>query len=484
MLPAGQPAALAEDEAVTLRLAVSDAPARPSQSAIDTFVTRAAELSNGSVRIEPTYNAGADTPEGFEAGVAGLVERGDADLGLVASRAWDLAGITSLQALQAPFLITDDALAAAVAASPIAEDLLAGMAPAGVTGLALWPEDLRHPFSFVPGEPLVSPEDFAGDSILVQPSALSQLLVTTLGATVFPADRDRVEAVAAGELQGAESGLLQGQSLPGTPTATGDVVFYPKFQVLVANSAALAKLSESQRTALREAAIATRDGAIAGHTAEADAAAAWCDAGGSVVLAGPEGIAAFEAAARPVFDAIAADPVTATAISAIRELATTVEPAPGATACGPDGAAGPSEGPSAGPDLAGFTGSSLPPDGSYRNEATVGQLIAGGATERYAKANAGISTVTIRDGTFSIESQNADGLHSCSASAVVAGDRVRLTTTTGPGPAACGITYDLVWRLEGDRLYIVVVGSPEPGWTDQDLRNELAWKDIPLVRID
>jgi TRAP-type C4-dicarboxylate transport system substrate-binding protein len=398
----GMPAALAQDSPVTLRFAVSDAQGRPSQGAVEAFVAEVAKRSGGSVTIEPVYEAGNDTPEGFEQGVAGLVERGDADLGLAASRAWDLAGVTSLQALQAPFLITNDALAASVASGPIAADLLAGMADAGVTGLALWPEDLRHPFSFVPDKPLVAPADFAGATILVQPSALSRALVTALGATVFADDMDRGEAVDKGLLQGAESGLLQGQSLPGTPTATGDVVFYPKFQVLVANSATLGRLSADQRAAIADAAVATRDGAIAGHSSEADAAAAWCAAGGRVVLAGPQGIAAFEAAARPVFDRIAADPVTAAAIAAIRQLATTVEPSAGAVACGP---AVPE--PSSTPRAMGSP-ATLPPDGTWRVALTKEEMIAAGA--RQENSGDAVFTWTFEGGHGHYEASWSDGV--------------------------------------------------------------------------
>ena len=66
------------------------------------------------------------------------------------------------------------------------------------------------------------------------------------------------------DYQAAESGLRQGASLSGTPTATGNVIFFPKFQVLFANGAALEKLSEGQRAILREAAAATQKKAIAG----------------------------------------------------------------------------------------------------------------------------------------------------------------------------------------------------------------------------
>ena len=330
----GQSPTASSTPSLTLVLGVSDPRDRPSQGAVDTFINEVASRSAGSIAIQPIYDAGQDTPQGFEVGVAGMVERGEVDLALVASRAWDLAGVTSFQPLQTPFLITDDALAEAVAAGDIADRAMEGLTSVGVAGLGVWPEDLRHPFSFVPGEPLLAPDDFAGDAILYQPSAVTAALINALGGTRFADDMDRGLAVDSGLLQGSESGLRQGASLPGTPTATGNVTFFPKFQVLVGNSAALDGLTEEQRAIIVSAAAETRRTAIENHPTEADAGAEWCAAGGSIVMSDADQIAAFEAAAQPVSDQIQTNPAAASLIAAIRDLKETVEPAPGATACG------------------------------------------------------------------------------------------------------------------------------------------------------
>jgi len=251
--------------------------------------------------VLPTFDAGSATPEDFEAGVAGMVTRGTADLGLVGSRAWDLAGVTSLQVLQAPFLITSDELAGVVAQSEAASQVMAGLADVGVSGLALWPEDLRHPFSFAVAEPLLAPSDFNGKVFLAQPSALTKGLIEALGGTVYSgrgAERDA--EVAAGRLHGAESGLQQGASLPGKPVATGNVVFYPKFQVLVANSDALESLTDADRGILMASAAATQEQAISARPTESEAAADWCASGGTIVHSTREQLAAFEAAALPI----------------------------------------------------------------------------------------------------------------------------------------------------------------------------------------
>jgi TRAP-type C4-dicarboxylate transport system substrate-binding protein len=328
------PLTFAQDDPVTLRLAVADAEGRPSTPFVLEFIEQVTTLSNGSITIEPIWGAGYDTAAYFEAGVAQLVMAGEAELGLTASRAWDNEGVTSLQALQAPFLITNDALAEAVAASDIAARMLEGMSSAGVVGLTLWPEDLRHPFAFEPfGKTFLSPEDFAGTTIRAIPSSVTWALIEALGATPIFKDNYGPD-ILAGRIQGAESGLRQGASLPVPATATGNVVFFPKFQVLFANGEAFERLSDEQRAVLREAATATQERAIAEHPREADAAAAWCADGGTIVLASDEQVAAFEEAAQPVFEQIEQDPLNAELIAAIRELKASTEPSPGAEACG------------------------------------------------------------------------------------------------------------------------------------------------------
>ena len=104
------------------------------------------------MRIEPVWNAAGDTgDDDWDQKVARMVVAGELDMGLIPTRAWDTEGVTSLRALNAPFLITSDELAAQVASSELAGTMLAGLDTVGVTGLALLPEGLRHVFSF--GDP-------------------------------------------------------------------------------------------------------------------------------------------------------------------------------------------------------------------------------------------------------------------------------------------------------------------------------------------
>ena len=93
----------------------------------------------------------------------------DVDLAVVPVRTWSDAGVTSLQALQAPFLIDNDALLTAVTGDDaLVQPLLDGMQEQGLVGLAVWPEGLRHPLAFEQnGAPLLSPDDFKRTRCLV-----------------------------------------------------------------------------------------------------------------------------------------------------------------------------------------------------------------------------------------------------------------------------------------------------------------------------
>src|SRR5207244_489920 len=82
-------------------------------------------------------------------------------------------------ARQAPFLIGSQALENRVVTSPLAATMLAGLDKAGVTGLALVPAELLHPFGF--GTALRAPRDFAGATLRAPESKATDRLVRALG---------------------------------------------------------------------------------------------------------------------------------------------------------------------------------------------------------------------------------------------------------------------------------------------------------------
>ncbi len=445
------------DDPITLRLAVADAEGRPSEPFVLEFIEQVKTRSNGTITIEPTWDAGADTEPVFEQGVVKIVTEGQYDLGLAASRAFDSQGITSFQALQAPFLITDDALAEAVASSDIGTRMLDSLSSAGSVGLALWPEDLRHPVSVVPGKQILSPADFEGATVRVVPSEVSYLLIETLGGR--PTFEDE-------EFQGAESGLRQGFSLTGRPIATGNVIFFPKYQVLFANGATFENLNEAQRAVLREAAAVIQQKAITEHPTEADAATAWCADGGTVVMASEEQVAAFETAAQPVFEKIQQTPFNAELIDAIRELKAKTLPALGAEACA-SSLALPDPQPTQNSNEVWSTG--LPPNGIWRAERTVEHFLPTGMMRSAAEQEyAGVYTITFNDGKYTLIFDSLRGQQGrCEADyELVEEDVLRLTYDQ----SVCDLPLeDMQWRIDEDGLHLHLVasngGPPELEWS-------------------
>ena len=452
-MPASAPTAMrAQDKPITLRLAVADAQDRPSQPYVLAFIEQVKSRSNGNITVEPVWQAGNDTFVGFESGVVQHVMRGDMELGLTASRAFDTESVRSFQALQAPFLITNDAVSKAVATSEIATRMLDNLSSAGVMGLTLWPEDLRHPFSVIPDKPILDPKDFAGLSVRAVPSGATYMLIDTLGGGPMIGDSD---------YQAAESGLRQGYSLTGTPTATGNVIFFAKFQVLFGNGATFEKLNEVQRTVLREAAAATQKKAIAEHPSEVDAATAWCADGGTIVLASAEQVAAFEQVAQPVFAQLAQDPINAELIAAIRELKAHTASSPGAAACAPQAA---QQSPASKADAQVWS-AGLPPNGVWQVTLTADDFVRMGVLQSVAREWAGVYTRTLQDGTFLGSWQGEQGQPvQCAATYAVVEDFVRFTYGTSATNTECaGVVEDMQWRLDDDGLHLHLVAIKNGG---------------------
>ena len=440
-------------EAITLRLATPEELNLPSQPFVDRFVATVAEASGGSMTIEPIFNA-AGQGAGKEQIVAGRVISGDVDLAVVPVRAWSDLGVTSLEALGAPFLIDNDALLKAVTTDDaLLQPLLDGMQEQGLVGLAVWPEDLRHPFTFeANGAPLVSPNDFKGQSIWAIKSKTQQEVIETLGATMFEADVLDA-AVADGSLRGVESGLWAGAAgLPGPPTATADVTLYPKIQVIVVEDAVWSRLSPEQQAIVKSAATAARDLAIEDHRSDADLAKTFCAGGGEVVLAGPDNVAKFMDAAKPIYDRLEGDPLTATALDAIRALKAATPPSTPTAACRPPVSADATIPPvEAGPPL------DMIPDGTYQQPMqTMAALLADGLNGTDARNNAGVWSMVVQGQSLTWTLRHPSGqVEVCSNDLSNKGDRIRWT----PLASCAGPWLDVRWALDGDQLDLTFVDT-------------------------
>ena len=428
-------------ESVTLRLAIPDGDNVLYAPYVLEFIQQAKTLSNGTITIEPTWQAGDSTDAGYEVGVIQLVKEGEFDLGLAASRSFDSESITSFEALQAPFLIDNDALAKAVATSDAASRMLENLSTSGLAGLTLWPEDLRHPFSVDPANPLLSPDAFAGLTIRSTDTGVGDMLIKSLGGNpIFEAS----------DYQGAESGLRQGAHLTGRPAATGNVTFFTKYQTLFANGAAFKQLSDAQRTVLQEAALAAQKKALAERPSDVEAGAAWCADGGTIVLASDEQIAAFQKASQPVFDKLQENSFNAESIAAISELKAKTQSSPSAQACAPTAA----NSTQASTDNQTWS-DGLPPNGVWTVDLTIEDIIRMGVLESNAPGWAGLSSYEFNDGEGIFRGEFLDGvLIVCPFTSEVIDDFFRLTyVDKGLGDYECGEQVDdLQWRLDEEGL--------------------------------
>ena len=295
-------------ETITLRIGTDDGPGRPSASQIEEFGRRTAALSSGSVRIEPVWHAVGEKQTDWDQKVARKVVSGELEMGMVPSRAWDTEGVTSLRALNAPFLITSDGLSADVVSSDLAGELMSGLDGAGVVGLALLPEGLRHPFGLT--KPLLGPADYRGEVIRTPTSTTTAAFFAALQADVSQEEADPKKHAAM-----ESSYAVQPKGM-----ATGNVTFWPKINSLVINKKAYDDLGGEQREALQQAATDTRTWAISTTPDDAEAARAFCALGRVVAQATSSDLKALESAAAPVYAELERDGQTRTLIQSIRDL--------------------------------------------------------------------------------------------------------------------------------------------------------------------
>ncbi len=333
--PEGSPSTVATLTPVTLSLGTGDPRGRPDTPVVEHFAEQVDQLSGGAMRIEITWQAAGESGgavrevDAFEQGVVGLVQGGDLDLGWIAARAWDTVDVRSFQALQAPFLITDQELLRQVLASPISDEMLGGLEEVGLVGLGVYPDQLRHPVGYT--EPLRSVDDFDGAGIRLVPSNATEAIVRAFGGEPkYGLSGDAIDAaIQSGEIVGTETSL---GLAPEGSFLTGNVVLFPRVNTLFAGEDGLAALSDEQRTILEDAARATVEFAVAAQTEDI---AAFCSAGGQIVVASEADVTELVRAARPVLDMMVADPQTAAFIDEINAMKDGATAAETPTSCDP-----------------------------------------------------------------------------------------------------------------------------------------------------
>ena len=293
------------------------------------FANAVSSLSHGSLRIKIEDSWRLSDPT-REAELIKDVQAGKPDLGITASRAFETAGISSFQALQAPFLINSYPLERKVLDSAIPAQMLQGLRSHGLVGLAVLPGPLRRPLGFT--RPLVAASSYRGARIGIGPSAVSADIFRALGAVPVAPRPGSVSNIAG--LTGVEnsaSAIDAGYAAPGA-ILTGNVVFEPRPNVIFMNQHAFGLLTASERGVLLRAAARARSAGIYQGN-DAASVADLCRRGIKVVSASPADLAGLRAAVQPVYRILESDPSTKAYISQITAMRPAAGGSSGAVAC-------------------------------------------------------------------------------------------------------------------------------------------------------
>ena len=116
--------------------------------------------ADSPVTVSSPFSAPDMDPADEEGAALDVLAAGDADISVIRADRLAEAGADSLAPLQAPLVVTNNEQAAAIAADPVAVDLMSGLADIGLVGIALAPGGLRHTWGYQ--SPILGPEDYAG----------------------------------------------------------------------------------------------------------------------------------------------------------------------------------------------------------------------------------------------------------------------------------------------------------------------------------
>jgi TRAP-type C4-dicarboxylate transport system substrate-binding protein len=237
---------------VTLRLEMPDAGDQLGVA----FAAAVAKHSGGSVRVQVGKGYSSILPAN-ELKLAKALEAGRVDAGYLPARAWSSAGVRGFDALLAPFVVTTDATAQALAEAPVAHDVLAAL-PHGVVGLALVPAEMRRVLAT--RAPL-TPADFASLRVRIVDNPQAAAVFEALGAAPvqgLDADEagDALERHAVDGVESAPENILNNTYWSAARHLSGYGVF-PKFESIVLSRAAWERLSRTQQEAVRTAAAET-----------------------------------------------------------------------------------------------------------------------------------------------------------------------------------------------------------------------------------
>jgi TRAP-type C4-dicarboxylate transport system substrate-binding protein len=370
---------------LVLSIASPDEDDDDTAAPIKHFAAEVDRRSGGTIRIVPAWDVAPPGVLDWDQVAARSVVEGTYALGFVPARVMDLFGVDSLRALNAPFLVTSlDAERAVLEDGDLRADLMAGLPDAGLVGLDLMPDGLRHPFGY--DHPVLGAADYEGLLVRTGQSATIDRLFETLGAS-GTTDDDAAEGLGVAEAQ-------YSRDVQGAGIATSNVTFFPKVNALVAGRAVAERLRADQWDVLLDAADATRTWQSGHLPSDADAAASFCRDKGTIVTASADEVLGLEQRAAAVTEWLSEDPATRSILDRIAGLVADATPETPLSQC---------------PTRTGGAGTgrvSSVLDGRYFFHVFRKDLVAAGVTnENDLRENSGRLWMTLRAGRWSFTSK-------------------------------------------------------------------------------
>jgi TRAP-type C4-dicarboxylate transport system substrate-binding protein len=404
------------------------------------WIVEVQRRSAGSLRIEVS-NHWQDQEIDYDKATIADVQAGKVQLAKVAVRAYDTVGVTSFQALVAPFLIDNQALERRVLESSIAGQMLAGTSKLGLVGLAVLPTDLRKPLGL--SRPLVAVKDYRGARIGVREGEVAKATFTALGATPV----GYVPGGPLSGLDGAELGLgtIRGNEYDQQAKAlTANVTFWPKPVTVVMNRKAFESLTPGQQDALLQAGASVIERQLAFRQGEeARDREVLCQRRLRFVRASNQDLTALRRAVQPVYDTLERNAQTRSLLQQIQIMkqATRATATPHAPTCSQSGSA-----------AAAADQKASPLDGVYRTSFTREELANSPLLYDLGEINQenwGEFTLTFDHGRVTLTQRNDVAGSSTSGTYTTSGNAITLRFTVGDD---AGKTFAARWSLYRDVL--------------------------------
>jgi len=327
-------------------------------------------------------------------------------------------GVTSFQALVAPFLVDSYELQDRVFAAGIPARMLGGLDALGLTGIGVLPGPMRQMIGI--GHSFTKPADFEQAVVGTSGGDLAERTLRALGATP--------QMVPAGtSLDGFDGLDYQLSAIYGdryyerATHVTVNLDLWPRPLVIFIDSGRFAELTDEQQAILRGAASAAiAPASEATRVEEAAGGAGLCSVGIDVVDAGDADRAALLEVVAPVYAELDADNVTHAFLDEIRTIKAETAAPPEPLVC--PGGASESE--------AGTT----PIDGVWRVTTTAEELRAAGDPVPIPE-NYGSWVYVFHGGRFAFTQEADDACTWGHGTYSVQGDRVEWSMTDGGGLA-------------------------------------------------